>query len=257
MAGTDHTRAGPTSGPVIVLVRPQLGENIGAAARAMLNFGLVRMRLVAPRDGWPDPKAEAMASGATEVIDRAKIFETAEAAIADLRFVMATTARDRAVLKPVRAPREAAAELSARSAAGYDIGILFGAERSGLTNEEIALADEVLTIPANPAFSSLNLAQAVLLMGYEWFAAQEGAGARRDAWPGAEPATRDDLLRLFEHLEEALDRSGFLYPPEKRPSMVLNLRALLHRAQLTDQEVRTLRGVIGALERSSPPRAEN
>lgn len=251
MAGTDSTRDAVADGPVVVLVRPQLGENIGAAARAMLNFGLTRLCLVAPRDGWPDPKAGAMASGAGRILDEARVFASAEEAIADLQFVLAATARDRAVLKPIRAPREAAGELRARHGAGQRVGLLFGAERSGLTNDEIALADEVLTVPANPAFSSLNLAQAVLLVGYEWFLSGVGDVARQEEWAGAEPARRADVLRLFEHLEGALDRSGFLYPPEKRPSMVLNLRALLHRAQLTDQEVRTLRGVIASLERGT------
>jgi tRNA/rRNA methyltransferase len=244
--------------PAVILCTPQLGENIGAAARAMANFGLSDLRLVAPRDGWPNEKAEAMAAGAGYVLEGTRLFATAEDAIADLRLVFATTARDRAVAKPVLTPAEAAKRLRQAAADGIATGLLYGGERSGLTNDEVALADAVITIPTDPGFSSLNLGQAVLLTGYEWFRAGDATPAERIDHGTALPAPREELLRLFEHLEEELEKSGFLYPPGNRPGMIRNLRAILHRAQLTDQEVRTLRGVIVALtrgkrRRNAPP----
>lgn len=232
--------------PVIILVRPQLGENIGAAARAMLNFGLTELRLVAPRDGWPSAPAHAMASGADAILDNARLFDTLAEALADLHSVGATSARPRGMAKPVLDPAATIAAARARLAAGDRAGLVFGPERSGLTNDEVGLADFLITIPTNPSFASINLAQAVLLLGFAWFTSQGHAAARPS--PEIEPpAAKSDLFQLFAHLEAELDQAGFLYPPEKRPSMVQNLRAMLTRARLTDQEVRTLRGAIRAL----------
>jgi tRNA/rRNA methyltransferase len=243
--------------PVLILSAPQLGENIGAAARAMANFGLTDLRLVAPRDGWPNPKADAMAAGAADIIQAARVFDTAEAALADLHFVLATTARDRAQAKLVLTPVEATRQLRETASFGHTTGILFGSERSGLTNDEVALADAVVTIPTDPGFSSLNLGQAALLLAYEWFKAGDATPPERIDHGVAQPAPREDLFRLFVHLEEELEKAGFLYPPGNRAGMIRTLRAILHRAKLTDQEVRTLRGVIVALtkgkSRRKPP----
>ncbi len=238
----------PAAPPAIVLVEPQLGENIGTVARAMLNCGLTDLRLVRPRDGWPNPKAVAAASGADLVLETAQIYETTAAAIADLGYVLATTARLRDMLKPVVTPRAAAAALRSREAAGTRCGILFGPERSGLVNEDVGLADAALTVPLNPAFTSLNLAQAVLLIAWEWRVAADTTPAERLTYDEtAPPADKAKLLNLFEHLEEALDAAGFFRVEAKRPAMVQNLRALFTRAALSEQEVRTLHGVIVAL----------
>jgi tRNA/rRNA methyltransferase len=246
MAGTHRKRPAVTGGPAVILVQPQLGENIGTAARAMFNCGLTDLRLVAPRDGWPSEKARSAASGADVVIDGARVFATLPEAVADLRRLYATTARDRYMVKRIVTPRQAAAELREAMAAEIPCGILFGPERMGLLSDDVALADAIVNVPLNPAFSSLNLAQAVLLVGYEWFTAG-------DATPGSvlprgksEPATKKQLFAFFEHLEEELDRNGFLRNLEKRPSMVRNLRSLFERADLTEQEIRTLHGVITA-----------
>ncbi len=255
MAGTDQTkadRAREGDAPAIVLVRPQLGENIGTASRAMLNFGLSDLRLVAPRDGWPSDRARAAASGADLVIDRAHLFASSEEAVADLDFVIATTARTRDMVKPVLTPEAAAAKLREAIAAGGRAGVMFGPERTGLENDEVVLADALLMVPVNPAFASLNLAQAVLLVGYEWFKAGDRTAAERIDYLQTRPATKEELLGFFEHLERELDRFGFLKPPEKRPSMVRNLRNLFQRAAMTEQEVRTMRGVVAALTRTHP-----
>jgi tRNA/rRNA methyltransferase len=247
----DSPPAVPLS-PVIILVEPQLGENIGTAARAMANFGLAELRLVNPRDGWPNERARAAASRADHVIDRARVFGNTEEAVADLRFLYATTARPREVAKRVAGPDEAGRTLRRLAAAGTAAGILFGRERVGLLNEEVALADEILTFPVDPAFASLNVAQAVLLVAYEWRRSPGAAEGADLPFSGAEaqpPAPKEDLLRLFDHFESALAEAGFFRPPEKRPHMSLALRALLQRARLSEQEVRTLRGAIAALER--------
>jgi len=249
VAGTDRSREPVLGGPAIILVEPQLGENIGTAARAMLNFGLTDLRLVKPRDAWPNERAIGAASGATLVLDRVRVFETTEAAIAGLTRVFATTARPRDMRKDTVTPAEAALRLRALLGAGEACGILFGAERAGLTNDDIALADTVLTVPLNPAFSSLNLAQAVLLVGYEWFKASDATPAAAFDMGATRPANREELLGFFEHLEQELRERGFLYPPHKAPVMTRNLRNLFHRAGLTEQEVRTLRGVVKALVR--------
>jgi tRNA/rRNA methyltransferase len=247
VAGTDYRRPILGGGPAIILVHPQLGENIGTAARAMLNCGLTDLRLVKPRDGWPSEKARTASSGADAVVERARLYETAEAATADLRRLYATTARDRDMVKRVVTPRVAAAEMRAAAGAGEACGILFGPERSGLVNDHLALADTVIGVPLNPAFSSLNLAQAVLLIGYEWFTAGDATPSEVLTAGDSRLATKAELVRFFEHLEEELDRTGFMRNEEKRPSMVRNLRNLFQRANSTEQELRTLHGVITAL----------
>ena len=249
MAAGIGTRA---TQPAIVLVEPQLGENIGAAARAMANFGLEDLRLVAPRDGWPNEAARAAASRADAVIDAARVYGRLDEAVGNLSYVVATTARTRHVPKAVRGPREAARSLRERAAAGQPTGILFGRERTGLTNEEIGLADEIVTFPVNPAFASLNIAQAVLLMSYEWMVSglDEGALPTRVAVRDIDltPAPRAELVGLMEHLEAALDPAGYFRSPDKRAAMVANLRAILSRAGFTSAEVQALRGVVAALE---------
>jgi tRNA/rRNA methyltransferase len=239
----------PITVPAIILSEPQLGENIGACARAMANFGLSDLRIVKPRDGWPNPKADAMAAQALRVIETARVYPSVEAAVAELRLVFAATARDRSMAKPVLTPAEGATRLRQAAANHVTSAILFGNERAGLSNDEMALADCIITIPTAPDFSSLNLGQSVLLIGYEWFKSADSTPDERIDHGAAQPAAREELIRLFEHLEEELEKGGFLYPPGNRPGMVRNLRNILHRAQLTDQEVRTLRGVIVALTR--------
>ena len=255
MAGTDRRRRTTgrdhkteTGAPAIVLIGPQLGENIGTAARAMLNCGVSELRLVDPRDGWPNQKALAAAAGADEVLDGAQLYATTEEAVSDLNLVYATTARRRDMLKVVVTPRQAAAEMRAAEPKSR-VGVLFGPERKGLNNDDVVLADKIIEVPLNPAFSSLNLAQAVLVVAYEWRMA--GDDTEPSTMPDGQtrPATKQELLHLFEHLEGELDEAGFLYPPEKRPSMVRNLRNIFQRADLRDQEVRTLRGVIADLSK--------
>ncbi len=237
-------RATTTTTPIIILVRPQLGENIGMAARAMLNCGLSSLRLVAPRDGWPNPKAQRAASGADVVLGKAKVFASVGEAVADLERVVATTARNRELSQRIVTPRRAAAEVRAWMAAGEAVGILFGPERTGLTNDDMVQADTALSIPLNPQFSSLNIAQAVLLVAYEWAVAGEEAPAERMSDHSTRPATKDELQNLFAHLERALDQSGFLRNKAMRPAMVNNLRAFLQRTAMTEQEVRSFHGVI-------------
>ena len=249
MAGTDRNREGARGGPAIALVRPQLGENIGTAARAMLNFGLTDLRLVRPRDGWPNVKAVAAAAGATEVLDTVQLFDTTAQAVAELRHVFATTARRRYMLKPVVTPRRAAADMRRWTAAGEPCGVLLGGERAGLGNDDVALADAILTVPINPAYGSLNVAQAVLLVGYEWL--QAGVDAPEETIPEGRtrPATRDELENFFTHLERELDACGFLRNRQKRPGMVRNIRNMFLRARLFEQEVRTLHGIVTELSK--------
>jgi len=247
MAGTNSSREGVAGGPAVILVEPQLGENIGTAVRAMMNCGLDDLRLVRPRDGWPNDRAVAAASGADRVLDKARLFPSVAAAIGDLAHVYASTARDRYMVKRELSPRHAAAEMKGFLAAGEACGVLFGPERTGLVNDHIALADTVLTVPLNPAFSSLNLAQAVLIIGYEWFTAQTEPPPETLHTGHSRPADKAELMRFFEHFEEALLESGFLRQADKRPSMTRNLRNLFQRAQCTEQELRTLHGVITAL----------
>lgn len=249
MAGTDRSVADPGGGdlgPAVILVGPQLGENVGSVARAMLNCALWDLRLVRPRDGWPNPRAYPMASGAGEVLDAARVFDAVEDAVADLRFVLATTSRRRDMVKPELTPAAAAGEIRRREALGERCGVLFGRERIGLTNDEVVLADAVLTVPLNPAFGSLNLAQAVLLVAYEWFRA-DAAPPRSPTGSGSRRATKEELLGLFEHLESALDAARYFKTPETRPTQVRNLRNVFQRAGLTEQEVRSLHGVVTML----------
>jgi tRNA/rRNA methyltransferase len=233
--------------PAIILCEPQLGENIGAVARAMLNCGLTDLRLVNPRDGWPSDSARAAASGADRVIDEVQLFDSTEAAISDLSFVLATTARQRDMVKPIWSPKEAIQRLKTAEATGAKCGVLFGCERSGLTNDQVALADACLSFPLNPGFTSLNLAQAVLLVGWEWRQASVAPAPAETIPEISPPATRGDLVHLFDHLERELEVGGFFFPPEKRPHMVRSLRNLLTRAALTHQDVKTLHGVIVSL----------
>jgi tRNA/rRNA methyltransferase len=258
-AGTDRSRPIISGGPAIILVRPQLAVNIGMCARAMGNFGLVDLRLVNPRTGWPldevwGKTADAAAAGAQHLLESARIFDSIPAAVADLHFLWATTARERGQGKRVISPAEAMMEAFPRISAGQKEGILFGPERTGLANDEVGLADAILTFPVNPAYASLNLAQAVLLTGYEWFRAAHG-----DALPFAEterspPAPREMVLSFFDYFEEALEKNGFFRPVGKRPIMQRNLRNMFHRMSLTEQDVRTLRGAIVRLVEG--PRAE-
>jgi tRNA/rRNA methyltransferase len=247
MAGSDSTRDSAPGGPAIVLVGPQLSENVGAAARAMWNAGLVDLRLVRPREPFPSPRAFAAASGADRVIDATRVYERLEDAVADLRRLYATTARPRDLVKPVLSPRQAAQEIRQLAPGGEGIGILFGPERTGLESDQVALADVVITAPLNPTYASLNLAQAVMLVTYEWFQSGLESTVLEPFDRGQRPATRAELQDLFHHLERELDAAGFLFPPNLRPSMVRNLRSLLTRAALTEQEVRTLHGVITSL----------
>ncbi|WP_048647891.1 RNA methyltransferase [Nitratireductor soli] len=250
MAGTDKQQDMLAEGPAIILVEPQLGENIGMVARAMANFGLGELRLVSPRDGWPNEKARAAASRADHVIDAAVMFDDTAGAIADLNFVYATTARPRDNFKPVRGPVEAAGELRTRFAAGQKTGILFGRERWGLTNEEVALADEIVTFPVNPAFASLNIAQAVLLMSYEWM--KTGDQAVRPVESRPEPAAKQHVESLVAYLDRVLDERGYFRTEAKKPKMIENLRTLVTRPGFTVEELAVLRGVLTSLEKFSP-----
>ena len=250
--------AGEGETPSVILMEPQLADNIGMVARACANFGLDDLRLVNPRDGWPNEKARIAASGANYIIDEAKNFDTLEEGIADLNWVAATTARQRDLRKPILTPEQAILEMRARIGRGERCGILFGRERNGLETGEIANADALIMIPVNSRFASLNLAQAVLLIGYEWMRTSPGRSLGRVTTyerPMAEGlnmgadrlATRAQMTGLFEHLEGELDRLGFFNPEHKRPNVIHNLRTFLLRAGATDQEVRTLRGIVATL----------
>ena len=230
--------------PVFVLVRPQMGENIGAAARAMLNFGLERMRIVDPRDGWPNPKAVAMASGAGRVLDQAGIFADVRAAVADCDYVFATTARGRELTKPVVTPERAMMMGREMAAVGKKVGVLFGPERAGLENEDVVLAQAIVTVPVNPDFFSLNLAQCVLLLGYEW--GRQGAVAPPEvmAMGRTEFASGEEVGRLGDHFEERLEAAGFFYPETKAAGMKLSLRNMWSRLGLTRAEVQTFHGML-------------
>lgn len=230
--------------PVMVLVRPQMGENIGAAARAMLNFGCARMRLVAPRDGWPNPKATAMASGASPVLDRAGVFDTLPQAIGDCDYVYATTARGRGLTKPVLTPERAMQEARAFAAAGKRVAVLFGPERAGLENEDVARANAIITVPVNPAFYSLNLAQCVLLVAYEYARLGSDTPPEVLAMAGTDFATAIEREKLGDHFEDRLAEAGFFHPPEKADAMRLNLRNMWARLHLTRADVQTLHGML-------------
>lgn len=235
-------------GPAIILVRPQLSENIGTAARAMLNNGLTDLRLVAPREDWLSDRAIAASSGADRVVMGAKVFATTEEAIADLNRVWATTARNRFMVKNVDTPKTAAASMIQVASQGQKFGVLFGPERTGLENDDVVLADTVITVPLNPEYSSLNLAQCVLLVSYEWYQALGSELPQDHMTKGAQgPATKEKLLHFFEHLERELDDCGFLRIADKRPVMVRNIRNMFGRANLTGQEVQTLHGMVHEL----------
>jgi tRNA/rRNA methyltransferase len=247
-AGTDKTKSwADLPGPIVVLVEPQMGENIGAAARAMGNFGLKRLRLVKPRQGWPNPKAQVMAAGADAVLESAQLFDTVEAAIADCTMVLAATARAHAQAKPVVGADEAARLMAEDVGRGEQVAILFGRERYGLENDEVALADRIITLPVNPAFASLNLAQAVVIVGYEYFKCVTG-GALPFEMPKKSPqAGKQQLAAFFANLERELEKVEFFRPPEKRVTMTINLRNIFNRMNPTQQDVQTLHGVITAL----------
>jgi tRNA/rRNA methyltransferase len=262
MAGTDSTQTqafGPA--PAVVLVNPQLGENIGMAARAMANFGLFEMRLVDAREGWDRERAVNAASGAFATVENSRAFAALPEALADTQFVYAATARPRDMTKEVMTPEQAGHDMRARIRRGEKLAILFGRERYGLSNDEVALADVIVTAPVNPAYASLNIAQAVLLLGYEWFkheaqslgqgtlelAALKGPGLHM---PGTEPATKDELYGFYDHLEKELADAGFFKTQAKQPIMMRNLRNIFARTQLTEQEIKSLRGVVSSLTRT-------
>jgi tRNA/rRNA methyltransferase len=257
-----HIQGSPVQGdglsPSVILVEPQLPDNIGMVARACANFGLDDLRLVNPRDGWPNEKARIAASGANYVIDDAAAYDSLEAAMGDLNFVVATTARQRDLRKPVLTPEQAMAEMRSRIGRGERCGVLFGRERNGLETSEVANADALVMIPVNSRFASLNLAQSVLILGYEWLKASPAASLGRvttyETALGTglylnddRPATKEELMGFFAHLEGELERAGFFNPSHKRPTVVQNLRSCFTRMGATEQEVRTLRGIVATL----------
>lgn len=261
MAGTDKTKQvsfGPA--PTVVLVNPQLGENIGMAARAMANFGLFELALVDPREGWDREKAVAAASGAFETVERSTVFNSLPDALQGKHYVYATTARPRGMTKDVMTPEQAGLDMRARVARGESVAMMFGRERTGLNNEEVSLADMIVTAPVNPAYASLNIAQAVLLMGYEWFKheatslgqatpelpALEGPGLQM---PDTRPATKDEVFGFYNHLEQELATAGFFKTAEKQPGMMRNIRNIFARTSLSAQEVSSLRGIVSSLTR--------
>jgi tRNA/rRNA methyltransferase len=230
--------------PVFILVRPQMGENIGAAARAMLNFGLERMRVVAPRDGWPNPRAVAMASGAGRVLDGAGVFGDLAAAIGDCDYVFATTARGRELVKPVMTPEHAMGLARRLSAEGRRVGLLFGPERTGLENDDIIPANAIVTVPVNADFPSLNLAQCALLLAYEWNRQGDATLPERLEMAGGDLATRAEVAALAAHFEDRLSDAGFFFPPDKAPHMKANLRNMWSRLALTRAEAQTFHGML-------------
>lgn len=249
MTGKDRGAAlDPLPGaPVVILVRPQLADNIGAAARAMANGGLFHMRLVAPRDGWPQETAWRNASGAQRILEELTVHETVADAVADLHHVYATCPRPRHIVKTLLTPRGAAAELREVGSRGLRAGLLFGPERAGLDNDDMANADALIRYPMNPAFTSLNLAQAVMVMAYEWWQAADDTVPRQFMTNESRVATKAELENFLEHLVDELDACGFLRNAPKRPGMVRNLRHLFQRGDVTEQELRTLHGVVTEL----------
>jgi len=245
MAEDPKTVPGPD--PAFVLVRPQMGENIGAAARAMLNFGLDRMRLVAPRDGWPNPAAGALAAGAGRVLDAAGLFDDLPSALADVDYVFATTARSRELSKPVLSPERAMAEARALTAAGRRVAVLFGPERAGLENDDVARANALVTVPVNPDYASLNLGQSVLLMAYEW--RRQGGQVVHELQAHTDLASAVEIEKLAEHFEARLEATGFFFPPDKAPGMKVVLRNMWSRLALTSQDVARLHGILRQLLR--------
>ncbi|WP_455482541.1 RNA methyltransferase [Bartonella sp. B35(2025)] len=253
MAGTNKKCKNLTNGPIIILVEPQLPENIGMVARAMANFGLSKLRLIKPREEFPNKKARAAASKADHVINDVVIFDTLCEAIADLHYVFATTARERCGFKTVNSAVEAANILRQHENIGYKTGIVFGRERWGLKNDEISLVDEIITFPVNPAFASLNIAQAVLLMSYEWM--KSGLKDISDtAFRAAEmkPANKATFHGFLSQLESALDVRGYFRPKERKEVMLANMRSVFTRANFSESEVCLLRGIISSLDHFSP-----
>lgn len=258
MSGTDHSQAQDWGGaqPRFILVAPQMGENIGAAARAMYNFGLEWLHLVCPRDGWPNAKAVAMASGAARVLDQVQCVPTTSAATADLHYVFATTARARDLTKPVMVPERAMSHARALIQSGQKVGVLFGPERAGLSNEDIACADAIVSVPVNPAFASLNLAQCVLVLAYEWQRQLTDASPEISNLANTRFARHIEIQKLFERLVERLETRNFFWPDDKAEPMQLNLRNMMARLALTEADVRTLHGVFRALD-EKPVRAKD
>ena len=239
----------PTPQPAFVLVRPQMGENIGGAARAMWNFGLDRMRVVAPRDGWPNQKAIAMASGAGRLLDEARICADTEAAIGDCHYVFATTARARGLTKPVVTPERAMQMAHEKIAAGQSVAVLFGPERAGLENDDIARANAIINVPVNPDFASLNLAQCVLLTAYEWRRCVTDVAPERVDMAKTDWANQAEMAALQAHYEERLETAGFFFPPEKAEGMKINLRNMWSRMRLTRADVQMLHGIMRQMVR--------
>lgn len=255
-AGTDSTKAWPEGGPVVILVEPQLGENIGSAARAMGNFGLSRLRLVNPREGWPNPKAVTFASGADRILENAELFPDLRSALAGVSFVAAATARERGMQKTVLGADAVVAEMAGRIAGGENVALVFGRERTGLYTEEVSLADVILTLPVNPAFASLNLAMAVAVVGYEWFKLASGGALpfqQPDRYPIADKA---DLFAFFDHVERELDEALFFRSEQKKPVTTRNIRNIFHRVGLTRQDIATLHGMVTALVEGRRTREE-
>jgi tRNA/rRNA methyltransferase len=249
MSGTDHGLDQGWGGPqpAFILVAPQMGENIGAAARAMWNFGLERMRLVNPRDGWPNPKAVAMASGAARVLDQIQIFDQTTDAVQDLNYVFATTARPRDLTKTVVTPERAMEQARALIAEGQKVGVLFGPERAGLQNEDIVQANAIISVPVNPAFASLNLAQCVLLLSAEWRRLGSEVPPEVLELGNSRFANALEVEKLYERFEARLDEAGFFWPDDKATSMRISLRNMFSRMHLTEPDIRVLHGVIRAL----------
>lgn len=233
--------------PVVVLVRPQLADNIGAVARAMANGGLFHLRLVAPRDGWPQERAWRSASGADRILDAITLHDTVADAVADLHHVFATCPRPRHIIKPVMTARGAAAEMRQICARDLRVGLLFGPERAGLDNDDMACADALIRYPLNPAFMSLNLAQAVMVLAYEWWSAADSTPPRHLMTNETHVATKAELENFLSHLVSQLDECGFLRNLPKRPGMVRNIRHFFQRGEVTEQELRTLHGIVTEL----------
>ena len=238
-----------TAQPAMILVRPQMGENIGAAARAMMNFGLQNMRIVAPRDGWPNPSAVAMASGAGRLLDEAQLTSSTAEAVADCSYVFATTARQRGLTKPVFSPEAAMRTAAEKIVNGEKVAVLFGPERAGLENDDIARANAILSVPVNPDFASLNLAQCVLLTAYEWRRQITDVPDQQMAMAKTDWASGQDLEKLAEHYEERLEQAGFFFPETKAQGMKINLRNLWSRMPLTRADVQMLHGVMRQMVR--------
>ena len=234
--------------PAFVLIRPQMGENIGAAARAMWNFGLDRMRITSPRDGWPNQKAVVMASGAGRLLDEAVMCETTAEAVADCTYVYATTARPRELTKPVFTPAHAMKDAAQRIANGAKVAVLFGPERAGMENDDIAKANAIISVPVNPEFASLNLAQCVLLTGYEWRQATVETVPATTSMEG-EWASQQEMEALAQHYEDRMETAGFFFPEHKAPSMKIHLRNLWSRLPLTRADVQMLHGVMRQMVR--------